>query len=91
MDAHQEVIPAMSDQAHVPTESGRRRFLQTVFTGAVVGIAAQAEIRLAVPATASAQTNLSPEAALQELMAGNQRFAANQLTSIQHDLTIPQR
>jgi carbonic anhydrase len=36
----------------------------------------------------SAQTNLSPEAALQELLAGNQRFAANRLTSIEHDLTI---
>ena len=28
------------------------------------------------------------DAALQELLAGNQRFAANQLTSIEHDLTI---
>jgi Carbonic anhydrase len=35
-----------------------------------------------------AQTNLTPDAALQELLAGNQRFAANQLTSIEHDLTI---
>lgn len=30
--------------------------------------------------------NLSPDAALQELIAGNQRCVANQLTSIQHDL-----
>ena len=36
----------------------------------------------------SAQTNLTPEAALQELLAGNRRFASNQLTSIEHDLTI---
>jgi carbonic anhydrase len=36
----------------------------------------------------NAQTNLTPDTALQELLAGNQRFAANQLTSIEHDLTI---
>jgi carbonic anhydrase len=30
----------------------------------------------------------SPDAALEELLAGNRRFAANQLTSIEHDLTI---
>jgi carbonic anhydrase len=35
-----------------------------------------------------AQTNLTPDAALHELMAGNQRFAANQLTSVEHDLAI---
>lgn len=35
-----------------------------------------------------AQTNLTPDTAFQELLAGNQRFAANQLTSIEHDLTI---
>jgi carbonic anhydrase len=36
----------------------------------------------------SAQSNLSPDAALDQLVAGNQRFAANQLTSIEHDLAI---
>lgn len=34
------------------------------------------------------QTKLSPDAAMQELLAGNQRFAANQLTSLEHDLAI---
>ena len=33
-------------------------------------------------------SKLSPETALQELLAGNQRFAENQLTSISHDLTV---
>ena len=32
--------------------------------------------------------NLSPDAALQALLAGNQRFAANQLRSIDHDLAL---
>jgi carbonic anhydrase len=31
---------------------------------------------------------LSPDSALQELLDGNKRFAANQLTSIEHDLAI---
>jgi len=78
----------VSDNASVHTDSRRRRFLQSVLSSAVVGIAAQAGIELAVPRRLSAQTNLSPEAALQELLAGNQRFAANQLTSIDHDLTV---
>jgi hypothetical protein len=33
----------------------------------------------------AAQTNLTPDAALKELSAGNRRFAANQLTSVEHD------
>jgi carbonic anhydrase len=45
-------------------------------------------MELAAPTRLSAQTNLSPDAALQELLAGNQRFATNQLTSIEHDLTM---
>src|SRR5215470_7977386 len=78
----------MPDNARVHTDSGRRQFLQTVLSSAVVGLAAQAGIELAAPGKLSAQTNLSPDAALQELLAGNQRFAANQLTSIEHDLAI---
>jgi carbonic anhydrase len=33
-------------------------------------------------------TKLNPDAALQKLLAGNQRFTANQLTSIERDLAI---
>src|SRR5439155_7643800 len=84
----EEVIRKMPDDARVHTDSGRRQFLQTVCSSAVVGFAAQAGIELIAPAKLSAQTNLSPDAALQELLAGNQRFAANRLTSIEHDLTI---
>src|SRR5437660_7543016 len=78
----------MPDNARVHTESGRRHFLQNVLSGAVIGVAAQAGFEFAVPEKLSAQTNLTPDAALQELLAGNQRFAANQLTSIEHDLSI---
>jgi carbonic anhydrase len=78
----------MPDDAYFHTAFGRRPFLQTVFSSAVLGVATQAGIELAAPATLSAQANLRPDAALQELLAGNQRFAANQLTSIEHDLAI---
>jgi carbonic anhydrase len=45
-------------------------------------------IELGTSERLSAQANLSPDTALQELLAGNQRFAANKLTSIEHDLSI---
>jgi carbonic anhydrase len=78
----------MLDSARMHTEYGRRHFLQSVLSSAVLGVAAQAGIELAVPEKLSTQTKLTHDAALQELFAGNQRFAANQLTSIEHDLTI---
>jgi len=78
----------MPEGTSIPKTSGRRGFLRTVLSSGVVGVAVQAGIELAVPRKLSAQTNLSPDAALQELLAGNQRFTANQLTSIEHDLNI---
>ena len=66
----------------------RREFLQRAISGALIGAVAPAAIELAAPHVLHAQSNLTPDAALQELVAGNQRFAANQLTSIQHDLEI---
>ena len=78
----------MSEKGHIRTGSGRRQFLQTACSGVFVGIAAQAGVDFTSPTTVSAQTNLGPDEALQELLAGNQRFAANQLTSFEHDLTI---
>jgi carbonic anhydrase len=78
----------MPDNARVRTDSGRRQFLQAVLSSAVIGFTAQTGIELASAEKLSAQTNLSPDAALQQLLAGNQRFAANQLTSVEHDLTV---
>lgn len=48
----------------------------------------QAGFQLTATPRLEAQTNLSPEAAVKELMAGNERFAANKLTSIEQDLSI---
>jgi carbonic anhydrase len=78
----------MPENACTNNSPHRRRFLQSVLAGALVGVTARAGIELTAPEPLSAQTNLSPDAALQELIAGNQRFAANQLTSIAHDLTV---
>jgi carbonic anhydrase len=78
----------MRDHARVHIDCGRRQFLHNVLAGAVVGIAAQAGSELASPPTLHAQTPLTPEAALHALLAGNQRFVAQQLTSLEHDLTI---
>lgn len=67
--------------------NGRRQFLRAILSSAVTGAAVRAGI-VAPPIRLNAQSNLSPDSALQELLVGNQRFAANQLTSIEHDLVV---
>lgn len=76
----------MDDEAR--SDSPRREFLQTVLSGAALGVAVHAGMEMTDPPRAQAQTKLSPDAALQELMAGNERFAANKLTSIEQDLAV---
>ena len=61
---------------------GRRQFIRTVLSGAVLGAATQAGPELTSPQELHAQTSLSPDEALHELLAGNQ------LTSITHNLII---
>lgn len=53
--------------------------MQSALSSAICGVAAQVGI---------AQSTLTPDAALQELLDGNRRFAANQLSSFDHDLAI---
>ena len=67
---------------------GRRQFMGTILSTSLSGFAAQAEGALEERETVNAQNNLSPDAALRGLMAGNQRFAANQLRSIEYDLAV---
>ena len=66
---------------------GRRQFLRSAISSAALGVAAQAGIETTTQQL-SAQTSLNPDAALQEMLTGNQRFSLNRLTSIEHDLTI---
>jgi carbonic anhydrase len=63
---------------------GRRTILRAI----VAGAAGAAAFDVAAPAALRAQSNLTPNAAAKELVAGNVRFAANQLTSIQKDLEV---
>ena len=78
----------MPDQTHARSDVSRRQILQHVLSGAMVGVAAQAGIGLSFPQMGYAQNSLSPDAALRALLAGNQRMAANQPTSIEHDLIL---
>ena len=70
-----------------PNPIARRQFLRHVLSGAVTG-AVVAGIEVARPRPLLAQTPVTPDAALRELMTGNERFDNNQLTSVEHDLRI---
>lgn len=78
----------MADHPQIASDFNRRKFLRNVLSGAVVGVAAQAGIGRAAAQGLPARTDLTPDAAMHELLAGNQRFAADQLTSFEHDLKI---
>jgi carbonic anhydrase len=67
-----------------PNDS-RRQFLQTA-GGTIAGLAAVTSAELGMPAQVLAQSTLSPDAALKELMDGNKRFSSGHLTSPGHDL-----
>jgi carbonic anhydrase len=66
----------------------RRRFLQLAAGSALMGWIAKAGSELSFPELAFAQSTLSPDAALSELMAGNERFVTRRITSDAQDLAI---
>jgi len=70
------------------SESPRRRFLRFAAAGAAVGLAAKLGIDIGSPDRVFAQSSLTPDAALEQLMAGNQRFVAGNITSDAQDLQI---
>jgi carbonic anhydrase len=65
----------------------RRRFLQMGITGTAVGLLAGG-LELAAPIGMWAQSKLSPDEALKQLMDGNKRFVAGKMTAHQEDLAI---
>ena len=65
----------------------RRQFLQFGLTSAAAGLISSG-LELAVPSPAQAQSVLTPDAALAELMAGNKRFSSGQPTHHEHDVAI---
>ena len=66
----------------------RRQMLGSMLAGAGAGFTGATVLDFALPGSLQAQTSLSPDAALRELIAGNERSAANQLISITHDLEV---
>ena len=82
--------PDANRLASTRTLGSRRDFLcnsAAALAGAVaVGIAADSAQSLWHPDAVQAQTNLTPEEALKELMEGNGRFAAGRGTAHEHDL-----
>jgi carbonic anhydrase len=80
---HGSVEPLISDQS-----SSRRLFLRRALGGAIAGSVMAAGMEFAGPHSALAQSKLTPDAALQELMDGNRRFTSGRLTAHEQDLTI---
>jgi carbonic anhydrase len=68
--------------------SKRRKFLQMAVRGAVAGFVTPAGMELVTPRSVRAQTTLTPKMALKELVEGNQRFVAVNMTSFDLDLAI---
>jgi carbonic anhydrase len=70
------------------SDSSRREFLSTAAVGSLAGLATAAGMQFAAPRPVMAQSNLTPDAALKELMDGNKRFQAGRLKAFEEDLTI---
>ena len=68
----------MSDPLQLRADISRRKVLQTILSGAMVGMATQTGIGLDLPQKGYAQSSLSSDAALHALLAGNRRMVANQ-------------
>src|SRR5580700_2541992 len=71
-------------------ESGpsRRSFLRSTTRGTIAAAGLGLGVEFALPSLALAQNLSNPDAALRELIAGNQRFTAGRLTAHEHDLEI---
>ncbi len=66
----------------------RRQVLHTLVSGVVVGITTQLCTNVVDPPSCHAQSRLSPDDAMRELLAGNHRTVSNQLTSLEQDLAV---
>ena len=64
----------------------RRRFIQVTSGGVLAGLITAAGVRFRASESVLAQSKLSPDDALQELIEGNRRFTTNRSTAHEHDL-----
>jgi carbonic anhydrase len=69
-------------------DASRRKFLQMAVGGAVAGLVTAAGMEFLAPSPALAQSLLTPEQALKELLEGNKRFVTEKLTSFEQNLAI---
>ena len=84
-DPHEHKI---HEQSSSRRELARRGFLQLAAGGALMTLIARAGSELSFPEPVLAQSTLTPDAALAELMAGNERFVTRRITSDAQDLAI---
>ena len=86
------VLEPSSDSGQQPEASNqgssRRSFFKMTVGGAVAGLVTATGLEFAAPRRVMAQSALTPDAALQELMDGNRRFSTGNLTSFEHDLAM---
>jgi len=66
----------------------RRRFLAPKAGGFATALLGSAGVELVTPRPAPAQSRMTPDAALGELLAGNERFTASRLMPFELDLSI---
>jgi len=66
----------------------RRQFLQAAVAGVVAGLVAPSAPWLSAARDRSARIALTPDEALQELMAGNRRYAANRPSAMDQDMAL---
>ena len=69
-------------QPNISSSVPRRRFLRTTIASAIGGLSVLSGRK------AFSQSTLSPEAALKELMEGNQRYVTGTMTAHEHDLEL---
>lgn len=69
-------------------DSSRRRFLAMATAGILTGLGTTVGVEFVSPDPVLAQSKLSPDAALQELMDGNRRYTSGRLTACEQDLAI---
>src|SRR5271166_2033496 len=85
-----EQSAAGSGECSIPTSisnSSRRRFLQMATSGTMASLVAAAGMEFA-PRQVMAQSKLTPDAALKEMMDGNRRFVSGRMIAFDQDLAI---
>jgi carbonic anhydrase len=86
----EEQMDSLEKRADTVASSSRRNFLSGAMAATAAGLAVQAGVRagFAHPPAVSAQSLQTPDAAIQELMAGNGRFVSGRITSNELDVEI---